>query len=122
MKKKLTCIFHQFSPNQIAKYRELSSFGNFTDMKRIWQDFKWVDIYRIVGDINGFSTEKKPVLLEAYLYVDYSGSPALRKAALNSSLFGPVDAFPHFSTENLGFILSTSAASARASSSRPDLL
>jgi hypothetical protein len=66
--KKLTCIFHQFSPNQIAKYRELSSFGNFspnqiakyrelssfgnfTDMKRIWQDFKWVDIYRIVGVI-----------------------------------------------------------------------
>jgi hypothetical protein len=59
--KKLTCIFHQFSPNQIAKYRELSSFGNFTDMKRIWQDFKWVDIYRIVGAIVTGARYERPV-------------------------------------------------------------
>ncbi len=37
--------------------------------------------YGYVGDSTGFRTEKKPVLIEAYLYVDYSGSPALRMAA-----------------------------------------
>ena len=49
-------------------------------------------------------------------------SPALRSAAIDCSLFEPVTAFSHLSTENFGFILSTSSASARASSRRPDWL
>ena len=55
----------------------------------------------------------------------YSGSPTLRKAPRIFSLsvsFLYVTFFSHFLRENLGFILSTSAASARASSSRPDQL
>jgi hypothetical protein len=45
-------------------------------------------------------------------------SPALRNA---STSLGPA-LFANLSKEKLGFILSTSAASARASSSRPDQL
>jgi hypothetical protein len=33
-------------------------------------------------DITSFRTEKKPVLLEAYFYVIYSGSPVLRRPSI----------------------------------------
>ena len=44
------------------------------------------DFVNTVGEIISFRIKKNPVVIEAYLYVDFSGNPAFRKADKSRSL------------------------------------
>ena len=88
----------------------------------ISQVLKGWNSYRYVGEITSFRTKKKPVLIEASRYVDYSGSPALRRAATTRSMsasFLKGNRFALASMLNLGLMSKTFFAAALASASRP---
>jgi hypothetical protein len=55
------------------------------DIKRV-SGFWGIQKCGYVGEITSFKTQKTPVLKKVYLYVHYSGSPALRKALIINSL------------------------------------
>ena len=54
---------------------------------QIYLKFFWALIIQALLEIISFRTEKTTVLIEAYLYVVYSGSPALSKESSTASRF-----------------------------------
>jgi len=108
----------QRSQNNFFYYFKQPIISDLVNLDRFWGSIKSSLMFAWREKTNG----KRSVMKSAEFVVAYPHfSPALRKAPSNSSL-SVFLLYLDFLIENLGCILSTSAASARASSSRPDKL